>query len=250
MSLLLKITLVPVVVWLASLAGRRWGHSVSGWISGLPLIAGPLSMFLAAGEGAAFAAETAATTLQATAAAGGHCLVFGLAARRGSRWPAALVAGWLAFVAVAALLGAVALPPAAALVLNGVLLALQLRALPAPPGPAAPVPIPPLEIGVRIAAAMAFAAAIVLGSSVLGPRLSGILLTFPIVGSVLPAFTLALYGPQATQRLLRGFLRGLYAFAAFHFVVATALPAMPGVLAYALAVGAAVVTTAVLARLA
>lgn len=250
MSVLLKITLVPVVVWLASLAGRRWGHAVSGWISGLPLIAGPLSVFLALGEGAAFAAETAAATLQTTAAAGFHCLAFGRAGRRGFRWPAALAAGWASFAASAAVIGALALPPAAGLALAGALLALQLRALPRPPGQGAPVPIPRAEIAVRIVAAMAFAAAIVLGASVLGPRLAGMLLAFPIVGSVLPAFTLALYGPDATVRLLRGFLRGLYAFAAFHFAVAVALPVVPGALAYVLAVAAALVITAALARLA
>ena len=39
MAALLKLALVPLVVWLASVAGRRWGHAATGWISGLPLIA-------------------------------------------------------------------------------------------------------------------------------------------------------------------------------------------------------------------
>jgi hypothetical protein len=33
MPILLKLSLVPLVVWLASVAGRRWGHAVTGWIS-------------------------------------------------------------------------------------------------------------------------------------------------------------------------------------------------------------------------
>src|SRR5207237_568850 len=37
----LRLALVPAAVWLASLAARRWGHSVSGYLGGMPLIGGP-----------------------------------------------------------------------------------------------------------------------------------------------------------------------------------------------------------------
>ena len=54
----LKLAAVPAVVWLASLAGRRWGHRVAGLIGGFPLIAGPIVLYLALGEASrAFGAE-------------------------------------------------------------------------------------------------------------------------------------------------------------------------------------------------
>lgn len=247
MTVLLKIALVPLVVWAASLAGRRWGHSVSGWISGLPLIAGPISVFLAFGEGDRFAADTAAATLQSTGAAGFHCFVFALAARR-LGWAASLAVAWTGFVAASALLAAVPIPPLAGLALSLLLLGLMVGALPQPRVADAPVRIPPIELAVRIGAAVALAAAVLLGASVLGPRLSGIVLTFPITGSVLPAFTRALHGADATTRLLTGFISGLFAFAAFHFVVAVALPALGPAATYPLAVGGALVTTAIVMR--
>jgi len=247
MTVLLKIALVPLVVWAASLAGRRWGHSVSGWVSGLPLIAGPISVFLALGEGDRFAADTAATTLQATGAAAFHCFVFALAARR-LGWAGSLAVAWTGFVAAAAALGAVPIPPLAGLALSVVLLALMMVALPHPRVADAPVRIPPVELAVRIVAAVALAAAVLLGASVLGPRLSGIVLTFPITGTVLPAFTRALHGADATTRLLTGFISGLFAFATFHFVVAVALPVLGPAPTYALAIGAALVTTAIVMR--
>lgn len=248
MTVLLKITLVPLVIWAASLAGRRWGHSVSGWISGLPLIAGPISVFLALGEGGKFAADTAASTLQTTGAAGFHCFVFALAARRFG-WAASLVIAWAGFVVAAAVLGAIPLPPLAGLAVTLVALGLMVAALPRSRVADAPVPIPPIEMAVRIVAAIGLAAAVVLGASILGPRLSGILLTFPIAGTVLPAFTRALHGSDATTRLLRGFIAGLFAFAAFHFVVAVALPSVGSVATYALAIGTALATTAILMRM-
>jgi hypothetical protein len=44
--LLLKLVLTPALIALASLAGRRWGHAVSGWIVALPLTTGPIVFFL------------------------------------------------------------------------------------------------------------------------------------------------------------------------------------------------------------
>src|SRR5262249_23921725 len=36
-TLLLKLIVTPVLIGAASLAGRRWGETLSGWFSGLPL---------------------------------------------------------------------------------------------------------------------------------------------------------------------------------------------------------------------
>jgi hypothetical protein len=245
---LLKITLVPLVVWLASAAGRRWGHGVTGWVSGLPLIAGPISVFLALDQGAAFAAEAAATTLAMTIAAALHCFVFAHASRR-LPWWGALLAGWAAFVAAAWPLAAVRVPPVVAFGATVLALALMIAKLPAADRAAAgPAPVPRAELAVRVLAAAALAALVTLGAESFGARLSGVFLGFPITGSVLPAFAAALHGPAATTRLLAGFISGLLAFAAFHVVVATALPALGIAAAYLAACAAALATTAAVAR--
>lgn len=242
MAVLLKISLVPVVVWLASVAGRRWGHAVSGWISGLPLIAGPISVFLALDPGRAFAAASATTTLQVTGAVALHCWAYAWAARR-FNWLVSLLTAWAAFVVAAFVLGAVPLPPLGGFALALATLALCLATLPRVPTASGPVHIPGMELAVRIAAAAALAAAVMLGASLLGPRLSGVLLAFPITGSVLPAFTRALYGADATARLLAGFVSGLFAFAVFHFVVAVSLETLGAAVAYPLAIVAALGAT-------
>jgi hypothetical protein len=244
---LLKITLVPLVVWLASVAGRRWGHGATGWISGLPLIAGPISVFLALDQGTRFAAEAAAVTLQMTPAAALHCYVFAHLAARVPWW-AALACGWAAFALAAFALAAVVAPPAIAFGATVLALALMIATLPRDRGPAAPVPVPRAELAVRVAAALALAALVTLGASSFGARLSGVFLGFPITGSVLPAFAAALHGAAATTRLLAGFISGLLAFAAFHVTIAAALPALGIAAAYLAACAAALATTAVTAR--
>ena len=45
--LLLKLTLAPGLVAAVTLAGRRWGPRVAGWLGGLPVIVGPILLALA-----------------------------------------------------------------------------------------------------------------------------------------------------------------------------------------------------------
>ena len=80
--------------------------------------------------------------------------------------------------------------------------------------------MPPLELRLRLVAAFVLAALILWGAPRFGPVVSGVLLSVPITGSIMPPFTLALYGPDALARLLRGFVVGLSGFTAFFFVLA------------------------------
>jgi hypothetical protein len=95
----------------------------------------------------------------------------------------------------------------------------------------------------RVGAAVALAAVILLGADTLPARVSGLLLAFPITGSILPSFTLPAYGHPATVNLLRGFANGLIGFAAFFL----ALPALLGAGASRAAAFLAALSAAVLA---
>jgi hypothetical protein len=55
--LALKLILAPLIIGSASLAGRRWGPAVSGWIVGMPLTSGPVIFIVAVSHDAAFAAD-------------------------------------------------------------------------------------------------------------------------------------------------------------------------------------------------
>jgi len=55
----LKLVLTPVLIATASLAGRRWGHVISGWLVGIPFTSGPITLFLFLEHGATFAANAA-----------------------------------------------------------------------------------------------------------------------------------------------------------------------------------------------
>ena len=234
----LRLALVPAAIWLATLAARRWGHTVSGYLGGLPLIGGPITLYLALDHGSAFAARSATFTLAAILGQGAHLLAFAHTAKR-APWPVALLAGWMSFLAVAVAVAALDPGPWLALTLAVTGLAGAWLGLPRPRLPVVPARIPPMELRLRLVAAFILAAAILWSAAVFGPVASGVLLSVPVTGSIMPPFTLALYGPDSVARLTRGFVVGLTGFTAFFLVVALAAVPWGIAAAFAAAVGGA-----------
>lgn len=86
---LLKIFMAPTLIGLASLAGRKWGPAISGWIVGMPLTTGPIIFLLAGQQGPAYATATILGTLSG----GFSLMIFALAyswLARSFRWPITL----------------------------------------------------------------------------------------------------------------------------------------------------------------
>ena len=244
---ILKLLLVPLAVWLASLAARRWGHTVSGYLGGMPLIGGPITLYLALDHGNAFAAKSALVTLAAIAGQAAHLIAIAYVGRRFG-WLTGLLSGWASFTAIGVLLVQLAFPPWVALAYAIAGLLIAWRVLPRVKG-TGPLPaVPRVELALRLVAAFALAAFILWGSTLFGPVVSGILLSVPVTGSIVPPFTLALYGPAALFRVLRGFITGLTGFAAFFFVVAVGAVPLGTALAFSLAVAAALVTVMLASR--
>src|SRR5215475_15121158 len=92
----LKLILAPIIIGAASLAGRRWGPAVSGWLVGLPLTSAPVTFLLALEHGASFAASVSLGTLAGTISQTLFAVVYAWLARR-HRWPEALAGGSIVF---------------------------------------------------------------------------------------------------------------------------------------------------------
>jgi hypothetical protein len=245
--LLFKLALVPAAVWGASIAARRWGHAVSGYLGGFPMIGGPITLFLALDLGPEFAARSALVTLAAVLGQASHLLTFSIVGRAAGP-VAALLAGWMAYASVSSGVGRLPLVPLTALALAVAGLAAAWRFLPRPRDVATLPSVPPFELWLRLGAALALATVILLGANTLGPTVSGVLLSMPITGSIMPPFTLKLYGVDALARLLRGFVTGLSGFVAFFFIVAVALVPLGVAAAFTLATAGAIAMVTLVSR--
>ena len=222
-SVLLKILLTPMLIGAVSLAGRRWGSGISGWLVGLPLTSGPVIFFLALAQGASFAATAATGILAGVFSAACFCLVYSWLALRWG-WPLTLVTGWLIFAASTwGLEHVTTLPIIPVYLVVIAVLALVLWLLPG----TSQQPIKATSAWWDIPARMLFATAFVLGLTELaphlGPELSGLIAPFPIFTTILAVFTHHFQGGAAATPLLRGVLLGLFSFASFFLIVALLL---------------------------
>ena len=98
----IKLILTPIAITAIALAGRRWGPAVGGWVAGLPLPSGPVSLYLDLEQGRIFAQTAAVNSLASGAAVGGFCLAYAAAASRGG-WIVGTVCGLSVFLCAAAL---------------------------------------------------------------------------------------------------------------------------------------------------
>jgi uncharacterized membrane protein (GlpM family) len=244
----LKLALVPLFLGLLSLAGRRWGPRVAGWLAGLPLVTAPILYFVALERGHDFAAQAARATLAAVFAMLAFNLSFAWAAQRG-RWPLAFGAGLIGWF-VAALVVA-ALPPSLAVCAVVALAALRAapRLFPAPPEPHAVHAPPAYELLLRMAAGALFVVAVTASAAALGAGWTGRLSTIPILGLVLAIFTHRASGGAAAAALLRAMARGLYSYATFCFMVALLLPHSGLAIAFGAAIVVGLVVQAASSRL-
>ncbi|HUJ74487.1 MAG TPA: hypothetical protein VL359_06490 [bacterium] len=222
MVLALKLILTPLLIALATLAGRRWGPGVSGWFVGLPLTSGPISFILAWQNGSPFAARAAVGTLGGIASVCLFCLAYAwLSTRLG--WPAASGLAVAVFLLSAALWNALSLPLLLTIVILAATIAGTLALMPRRAASAAVPVTPKWDIPMRMAIATGFVLALTAASTALGPRLSGLISPFPIFGVVLAAFSHGTAGAASAARVMRGMVIGSLGFGGFFIVVATLL---------------------------
>jgi hypothetical protein len=221
--LLLKLTLAPALVLMGTLAGRRWGPRVGGFVAGFPNTAGPVLFLITLEQGVDFGAHTAEASLLGLVALSAFNGLYPHAARRWPWW-ACVPLGWLAYFAVMLALHRAHWPwwVAGAAALAALWLARAL--MPHLPPPAqAPAP-KPYDLPLRAGAAMVMVLLLTGLAHLMGPHWSGLLTPFPVTSAVLAVFAQIDGGAAASERMLDGILVALNAVAVFMVVVAFALP--------------------------
>jgi hypothetical protein len=231
--LAIKLVVTPLVVLIASLAARRWGDAVGGWLVGLPLTSAPVSVFLAIEQGPSFAAQAADGSIAGVLSQGAFCLGYGAAARQGAM--AALSAGTLAYVVSAIVMVRAGLSTVTLFSAALAALALVLWLLPRRLVTASANVVAWWDMPLRIAVTTALVVALTSAATTLGPRASGTSASYPLIGASIAAFAQWKQGPEAGVAVMRGMASALYAFAAFFAIVGAALPRMSLFAAFVLA---------------
>ena len=237
----LKLILAPIILGGASLAGRRWGPAVSGWLVGLPLTSGPVIFFLALSNGTTFAASAINGTLSGGFSLVAFCLVYAWLAIRFD-WRAALAGSMLAYFGIVLLMQNTLLP-FAALIISVTLTFLFGLVLMPRNGTMEFNDIQPgrWDIPFRILIGTSFIILLTELAPFLGSRLTGLLATIPLYTAILTVFAHRLNGPAGAAHVLRGLLFGLFGFSGFFLALSLLLESSGITIGFMAAVAAALV---------
>ena len=194
--LALKLTLTPGVIAGATLAARRFGPTIGGWLIGRPVTAGPVLLVLALEHGARFADRVAVGLVAGVAAQAAFVLGYAWACRRGGGWRAALATATASFAATGALL---VLPhPRFGTVAACSLALLAVGLLLLPPDAVRLSPARPRhDLPLRIALATSLLLLITTFATTLGAGLSGVVTVYPLLSTLLAVFAHRSDGPRA-----------------------------------------------------
>jgi hypothetical protein len=236
--LVLKVITAPLVIVMATLVQRRFGHTVSGLMIGLPLTSLPLLWLVALSHGATFAGSMSGATLTGTIA---QVVVIWVYAALASRLSPTLsmVGALAAFVVTAGVTQALQLSALVAAVLAGVGFAIALRSWPRTSS--APVEQGRYRLVLRVVLSAGFTLAVVTLAGRIGPGLSGLIAALPVLSLIMAFVTHQELGADASSRFLKGVTRGSFAYVVSMLVLTELLQSGRMDLAFLLAIATAIV---------
>ena len=194
--LLFKLFATPLIVGIAGWVSRRWGTAAGGWVAGLPVTTGPISVFLFVEYGADFSIQAALGTLYAMPAIAATAAGYRMAVNFGCGWVSSQATAQGCYLAMAFFLAHFNPDPLLIFLLSmgPIIAGLGLA------GSSSRSPLPAFSSNTVLVLRMAVTTALVLVITVLapmlGPMLSGLLGTVLIVAGVLAAAG----PPRAWQR--------------------------------------------------
>lgn len=217
--LLLKVTLMPSVIALVTLAARKWGNQLGGLIGSMPWIAGPILLFFILEQGKDFGIHSIQGSMTGILALIAFCYSYATFSRNFTWFPTLMLSYGL-YTVTAVWFNYIQLSIGMSYGLVMALVFLSLWAFPTPLMQPIKARRLPFEIPIRMLVATLFVLAITGLARILGPTWSGILTPFPILTSILAIFSHTLQGSRATIMTLRGLVMGLPGFTTFLFLQA------------------------------
>ena len=206
--LALKLFLAPFFVALATQIQRRWGDGIGGRLIGLPITTGPFLFIIYLQEGRTFASRATHGVLLGQIALIVFLWVYAKAALKFS-WIPALALATLSNLVTGSLLTSFEMPLFLVIPLLACTYLGAMKYWPSYSNPPRAHDAPHWELPARLLVTVALILILTGSASILGPRLAGALSTYPVIISVLGAFSHRRFGPGALVETVHGLMKFL-----------------------------------------
>lgn len=235
--LILKLTIVPLTLLALGIVERLHGPRVAGWLTGFPVMALPLLVFITLEHGPAFGSAAALGSWFGAVPWLAFTATYAYLAR-GHGWPWATLVSFMVWGAISVMVVALSNASRWFELLPLLAFAAALRLYPR--GPASDEEREHVWWGLpaRMIAGAVLTVAITEFAAHLGARWSGIFSTFPLLGSVIAISNHIQYGRHAVQEAVAGMTMGLASVGVFCFAVYELLGSMGNAMAFGLALAA------------
>ncbi|MGH9552254.1 MAG: hypothetical protein ACRD3W_22905 [Terriglobales bacterium] len=251
----IKVLTTPLLIAAVTLAERKYGPRATGMLIGLPLTSGPVSLFLATEQGADFSSRAAIGTIGGIIAAGAFSVAYVYTAKYSSWWWS-LIASMAAFSIVVLPLPIDSMSLPRLLIMAIATLALSWTAIDriSKQRNRALTEVEPSSSGesslaLRMIIATVMVTLLTWSASHLGPQLSGVLSSVPVISAVLAAFIHVRQGSDAAINMVRGLVIGCFPALAFYAMIASMLKFEPVGITYTMATVATLSLSALFAVL-
>ncbi|HET7084313.1 MAG TPA: hypothetical protein VFI23_06060 [Rhizomicrobium sp.] len=216
--LILKLTIVPLALLVFGIVERLHGPRVAGWLSGFPIVGGPLLLFVTLDHGSAFGSQAALGAYFGLVPWLAFTMSYAFCSRSlGWLWCSLIgFALWTA-VAVAAVAWQGASPWLELLPFAAFIAALFVY----PRGEPSDEEREHVWWGLpaRMIAGAALTLVITQFAGMMGSKWSGLFSTFPVMGSIICISSQLQYGRHAVQEAVAGMSMGLASVGTFCFVL-------------------------------
>lgn len=215
---ILKLILAPIIIGSASLAGRKWGASVSGWLVGLPLTSGPVVFFLALSHNRAFVFESIQGVLSGLFSIVAFTIAYAWSAKK-FNWVISFFISMIVFVIIAIPFQDFNLPFITIFIGNILTILLAVFLMPKSENIKSTAVPGKWDIPLRILLGTSFIILLTGIAPYIGARLTGLLTMIPLYVSILTIFAHRQDGADSAINVLRGLSYGLFAFASFYLTL-------------------------------
>ena len=213
MLFFLKLVLVPFVILVLTAISKKSGSAVGGMFAGLPIISGPILLFLSLQHGPSFGQKASETMILGVAGVAIYAVVYSISARR-FHWFVSLFLASLFFYLSTLLFVQIPISGMERFFFTVIIILICFKCI---PDLKETIKVQPIrfEVFYRIIVGVCLLFTVTYFSNSVGAQYSGVISSFPVTAAIIPTFIHAVQGKEGAIIFLKNLAFSLFSMCIF-----------------------------------